>query len=125
MVEFCIAKGRQVRFESTQQPVHRRGLRHFTEPHMHAGFQLLKMPLHAKARLFHEIGGQEAVDRRYDPRILLGIAITESQFCDPSVRVHTGTVAILTLRLRETSVYGESEGPGFGAGQPENGSRWG
>src|SRR5690242_7731807 len=73
---------------------------------MHAGFQLLKMALHAEARLLHEVGGEKAVDRRHHPWMLLGIAITQPQFGNLVLGVHRGTVSILTLRVRERYVYG-------------------
>ncbi len=43
------------------------------------------MALHAKARLFHEVGGEEAVDSRHDPGMFLDVAVAEPKLGDRDV----------------------------------------
>lgn len=47
---------------------------------MHAGFQLIEMSLHAKARLLHKVGGEKSVDGRHNPRVFFHVAVAEPQF---------------------------------------------
>jgi hypothetical protein len=42
--------------------------------------------------------------------MLLGVAIAQSQFDDLTISIHDGTVPILSLRLRQRTVYGEAGG---------------
>ncbi len=44
---------------------------------MHAGLQLLKMLLHAKAGLFHEVGREKAIDGGYDPGMRFDVAVAQ------------------------------------------------
>ena len=55
---------------------------------MHAGFQFIKMPLDAKARLLHEIGRQESIHGLHHPGVLLHVTIAEPQLDDLTLRVH-------------------------------------
>jgi len=52
---------------------------------MHAGLEFIKMTLHAKARLFHEVGREKAIDSRHDPGMLFDVAIAEPELGDRNV----------------------------------------
>jgi hypothetical protein len=60
---------------------------------MHTGFQFIKVALHAKARLFHEVGGEKAVDGGHDPRVFLDVAVAEPEFGEGGIWFcfHPGT----------------------------------
>ncbi len=74
---------------------HRTG--YFANPDVHAGFQFIKVTLHTKARLFHEVRGEETVDSGYYPGMFLDVAVAESEFSgrDVFVRFHWGTLSSL------------------------------
>ncbi len=72
-----VPAGWDVRLQPSQQRCHLHRIRHFTNPHMHAGLQLIKMSLHAKAGLLHEVGREKAIDGGHDPGMLFDVAIAE------------------------------------------------
>lgn len=79
-----VSIGRNIGLQSAEEGRHLHRARHFAHPDVHAGFQFLKMALHAKTRLLHKIGGEEAVDSRHDPGMILDVAIAEPEFSDGS-----------------------------------------
>ena len=68
-----------VGFQASKKPFHFHRAWHFAEPDVHARFQLVKMPLDPKARLFHKIGREKAVNGCDDPRVCRHIAVTQPQ----------------------------------------------
>ena len=71
--------------QSSEQSGHLHRAWHFTDPDVHAGFKFIEMALHAKARLFHEVGGEESVHSRHDPGVFLDVAIREPKLGDRDV----------------------------------------
>ena len=71
--------------QSSEERGHFHRARHFADPHVHAGFEFIDVTLYAKARLFHEVSGEEAVHGGHDPWMFLDVAVTESEFGDRDV----------------------------------------
>src|SRR5215831_13322176 len=105
-----VLKGRDIGFQTFQQPVHLHGGWNITEPDMHAGLQLVEMTLHSKTWLLHEIRGKEASDGLYNPGMFFRIPVADPKLHQLVILIlsgiHRGTLTILTLRLRERTVYG-------------------
>lgn len=71
--------------QSSEERGHFHRARHFADPHVHAGFEFIEVTLYAKARLFHEVSGEEAVHGGHDPWMFLDVAVTEPEFGDRDV----------------------------------------
>ena len=71
--------------QSSQERCHFHRAGHFTNPDVHAGFEFIEVTLYAKAWLFHEVSGEEAVHGGHDPWMFLDVAVTESEFGDCDV----------------------------------------
>jgi hypothetical protein len=73
------AEGRKIGLQTAQEGGYFHSGGDLTDPYMHAGFELIQMPLNAKARVLHKISGEEAGYGLHDPGMRLDIAVTESQ----------------------------------------------
>ena len=71
--------GGDVFFQSLQEPENFHAGRNFADPEVRAGLQFFHVSLHAKPRVFHEIGGQESSDGLDHPGVCRDIAVTDTK----------------------------------------------
>ena len=74
--------GRDIFLQPLQEPLELHRGRHLANPQVGAGLRLFSVPLDAKLRLFHEIGGEEPSDSLHDPRMFSDIARADSKLDD-------------------------------------------
>ena len=105
-------EGGEVGFQAPQEVRHFHREGYLAEPDVHAGFQLVEMALHTKSRMLHEVGRKKSCHGLHHPPVLFAVAVADSQLDLLAVgsQFHRRTVAILTLRVREGSVYGSGNG---------------
>ncbi len=74
--------GGDILLQPLQEPLDLHRGRHLANPEVSAGLRLLSVPLDAKLRLFHEIGGEESSDSLHYPRMFSDIAGADSKLDD-------------------------------------------
>ena len=94
--------------QSSQERCHFHRAGHFTNPDVHAGFKFIEVTLYAKAWLFHEVSGEEAVHGGHDPWMFLDVAVTEPEFGDRDVLSSFHPASIWSSVERILPGYGTS-----------------
>lgn len=78
--QLFVVAGRNILFQAPEKSKHFHIGWDVTDPDMDAGFELIKMFLDLKARVFHKICGKESCDPLNDPRVFFKVSITNSKF---------------------------------------------
>lgn len=80
--DVTVSAGGNIRLQPSQEGRHLHRAGHLADPNVHAGFQFIEVALHAKARLFHEVSGEKAVDGRHHPGMVFDVAVGEPQLSE-------------------------------------------
>jgi hypothetical protein len=80
--QLLVLAGRNILFQAAEEKAEFHVGRNVTNPHVHAGFQFVKMFFDLEARTFHEIGRKKPGNALNNPGMFFYIAIADSKFDD-------------------------------------------
>jgi len=78
--QLLVLAGRNILFQAAEEKAEFHAGGNITNPHMHAGFQFIKMFFDLKSRTFHEIGRKKSGNSLNNPGVFFDVSITDSKF---------------------------------------------